>query len=469
VARKHAWTLTSGYSDNTDITVEVLNPANPGQYLFRGEFLDFDCRPETIVVAGAPDVTTEVCESVHGPVLGTAPGIALTRKTITRGVEGRTIEMFLDFSRAKSIGEFRDAVSKQAYSFNVLYADTAGNIAHFHLGTVPIRADGDDPWLLHDGTGSAEWQGMIPFDEMPQSINPDQGWLVNWNNKPGPVWPNASGGQGMHGPVQRVNTLLNLLGGLQPGTATLQTLEDFNRTAGFTASSPSGQARPVVVTTLRDELLARVDTGADPRLPDITALVSGWNMLQEDEDADGFYDDSPAGLVFNTWWAAAVERIFADDLGSALQQNIVANMMYRLIAPDPALPLQHDYLGGETVEGALTAALITALDQLEVDFGSTNVADWQQPISEIRHRPNGLATVPNTIWMNRGTYNQLVHLGRGPGLFAENVVAPGQSGVAGDPHVDDQLELYATWSYKRMVLGDDDLGGNVESVTELHP
>jgi acyl-homoserine lactone acylase PvdQ len=273
----------------------------------------------------------------------------------------------------------------------------------------------------------------------------------------------------MHGPVQRVNTLLNLLGGLQPGTATLQTLEDFNRTAGFTASSPSGQARPVVVTTLRDELLARVDTGADPRLPDIAALISAWNMLQEDEDADGYYDDSPAGLVFNTWWAAAVERIFADDLGSALQQNIVANMMYRLIAPAPALPLQHDYLGGETVEGALTAAMITALDALEVAFGSANVADWQQPISEIHHRPNGLATVPNTIWMNRGTYNQLVHLGRGPGLFAENVVAPGQSGVAGDPHVDDQLDLYATWSYKPMILGDNDLVGNVESVTELHP
>ena len=42
-----AWTFTSGISDNSDIYYEVLNPNNPGQYLFDGSYRDFDCSQET--------------------------------------------------------------------------------------------------------------------------------------------------------------------------------------------------------------------------------------------------------------------------------------------------------------------------------------------------------------------------------------------------------------------------------------
>ena len=87
MGKEHAWTLTSGISDNNDIYLEVLNPTNPGQYLFQGEYRDFDCRSETIVVRGAPAVTQLVCESVHGPLLGSAPGIAFSLKSAVHGLE----------------------------------------------------------------------------------------------------------------------------------------------------------------------------------------------------------------------------------------------------------------------------------------------------------------------------------------------------------------------------------------------
>jgi acyl-homoserine lactone acylase PvdQ len=75
--------------------------------------------------------------------------------------------------------------------------------------------------------------------------------------------------------------------------------------------------------------------------------------------------------------------------------------------------------------------------------------------------------VPDTIWMNRGTYNQIVHLGSGRQLWAENVVAPGQSGDPASPHFADQLPLYATWRYKPMRLDLPDLTGHVVSTTRL--
>jgi acyl-homoserine-lactone acylase len=71
--------------------------------------------------------------------------------------------------------------------------------------------------------------------------------------------------------------------------------------------------------------------------------------------------------------------------------------------------------------------------------------------------------------MNRGTYNQLVRLGPGRHLWAENVVAPGQSGDPASPHFADQLQLYASWRYKPMRLDHSDLAGHVSSATSLGP
>jgi acyl-homoserine lactone acylase PvdQ len=144
-------------------------------------------------------------------------------------------------------------------------------------------------------------------------------------------------------------------------------------------------------------------------------------------------------------------------------------LTYRLLVDGAALPLQHDYLDGETAEQAVTSALIDALDALELQYTSLDPADWLQEIAEIVWSPIGVGTVPNTIWMNRGTYNQIVHLGPGPELQAQNVIAPGQSGDPFSPHFADQLLNYATWTYKPMRLTRPDLNGVTNSQMRLKP
>jgi penicillin amidase len=71
--------------------------------------------------------------------------------------------------------------------------------------------------------------------------------------------------------------------------------------------------------------------------------------------------------------------------------------------------------------------------------------------------------------MNRGTNDQIVHLGQGPQLYSQNVVTPGQSGDPFSPHFADQLKLYDTWTYKPMMLNRDDLQDHTESVIQLQP
>jgi penicillin amidase len=469
VTENFAWSFTSGVSDNSDIYVEVLNPEDPGQYLFQGAWLDLECRVETILVRGGDDANLPVCKSVHGPVVGTAPGLAFTLKAASRGHEIESVEALLAAQQARTIDEIDRAMAGWAPNFNMFVADVRGNIAYWHLGKIPIRAPTDNPWLPHDGTGVAEWQGFVPWEEMPRALNPDQGWIANWNNKPAPGWHNANFGFGGWGPVHRVDALFSRLEGLEPGTITVETLEEVNRLAGWTTDTPSGSAGPVFVPGLLDDMLAHVNTAADPRLPDVVALLSAWDWLQVDADLDGTYDN-PSVTIFNTWCSSFAGRVFADDLGADFEPIVIGNLTHRLLDDEPVLPLLYDdYLGGETPEEAVTGALIDTLDALTVGYGSLDPADWLQPIAQIVWAPLGIGSVPNTIYMNRGTYNQIVHLGSGPELYGENVVAPGQSGDPFGLHFADQLELYATWTYKPMRLNRADLVGHIESTTRLKP
>lgn len=497
VSNRYAWTVTTGGSDVVDLYVEVLNPANPTEYLFNGEFLPFECRTETFDVLGAPPITQELCETIHGPVLAvdltTNPPIAITRKTVLQDSEVQNLEALLAANRARTLVGFLSALPDLTVNFNVLYAGARGNIGYQHVGLVPVRAEGDNPFLLKDGTGSAEWQGFVPFEDMPRAFNPEQGFLTNWNNKPAPGWPYPTEGFWNWGPVHRVETLNRLIAAEEPGTITLDTLRDINQAAGQTIDTPSGNPRYVVVSLL-EEMLADVDTSADPRLPQVVRVLEDWDLQRKDLDNDGLYDE-PAGAIFNTWWDKWVLDIFVDDLliecrtTTCSDENLIAfastdrtvdtatlgNLTYRLLNDPDSDLLQHDYLElepGETLENAraeaLTNALIAALDDLEQEFG-TALSDWQEPIAVIEWTPLGAGQVPDTIWMNRGTYNQIVDLGTRRVQRAINIVPPGQSGNPLDPHFADQLQLYATWQYKTMRLDLGDLRGNIESITRISP
>jgi acyl-homoserine lactone acylase PvdQ len=295
---------------------------------------------------------------------------------------------------------------------------------------------------------------------MPKVVNPAQGYLVNWNNKPEANWSNSVRGFGQWGPVARVRTLMNLVGALPPGSVGRETVAQINTLAGHTTDTPSGNAGTVVVSSLLGAMLANVDVDADERLPAVVGMLGKWNMLQVDRDVDGNFDH-PAVAIFNTWWPSLIDRVFADELGTRMERNVVANLAGRMLVPG-LVPLQHDYLDGESVVEAVTGALISALDSMTATYGSDMTA-WLHPDPMISWDAIGAAQVPDTPYQNRGTYFQISRLGRGAGLKAQNAVAPGQSGNPFSPHFADQLVNYATWDDKKMRLTKNSLAGHTES------
>ncbi|MFQ5862138.1 MAG: penicillin acylase family protein [Candidatus Brocadiales bacterium] len=189
-----AWTVTSGVSDSVDIFVEELNPKNPKEYKFKGEWRGFESKEEVFVVKGAAEnVTENICRSVHGPVflIDESKNLAYSTKRTFWGGEPKSFESFIWVDRASSIDGFAEAVNTITLSFNLFCAASDGQIGFWHVGKYRVPAPGVDPRLPASGTGQEEWRGFVSRHKLPHSVNPPEGLIVNWNNKPSKDWDNG--------------------------------------------------------------------------------------------------------------------------------------------------------------------------------------------------------------------------------------------------------------------------------------
>jgi penicillin amidase len=118
-------------------------------------------------------------------------------------------------NRATNWAEFRESLSGfWGPGMNVVFGDRAGNIGYLAIGRIPIRGDGKTPIAsdapLDGSSGTAEWTGWIPFDEMPSIYNPGSGILATANQNPYP--PNFShqvdGGYADRYRVEQIKALL---------------------------------------------------------------------------------------------------------------------------------------------------------------------------------------------------------------------------------------------------------------------
>ena len=138
-------------------------------------------------------MTLQVRETRHGPVLSDLipatgavfePGHVLALSWTALAADDVSIEALLDLGAARDWPAFVAAArSNGAPQQNVLYADTAGHIGFIAPGRVPIRAKGDGRWPVPGWTGEFDWQGTIPFAQLPRGLDPPDGVLVNANNR----------------------------------------------------------------------------------------------------------------------------------------------------------------------------------------------------------------------------------------------------------------------------------------------
>ncbi|MFN3327021.1 MAG: penicillin acylase family protein [Bryobacteraceae bacterium] len=178
--------------DQVDLYVEKLNPKNPDEYLYRGEWRRMEVERQEIRVRGRerPE-TVELRYTHHGPVIheDRARNRAYALKWV--GSEPGTAGYLaaLSVSRAKNWKDFVKAMERyKVPSENMMYADRAGNIGWIAAGLAPIRKNWSGLFPVPGDTGEYEWSGWLPLSEQPQSFNPPRGWLATANPSKIPAW-----------------------------------------------------------------------------------------------------------------------------------------------------------------------------------------------------------------------------------------------------------------------------------------
>ena len=196
-----AWTWTSGASDNVDTYIDSTQSMNlTDGYWHDGEWLDIEVIVDTIGMLAGEEIFTHY-RTVHGPVISAyLPLRQIYSQKMTFWMDEVDMADYIySINKAESIADYDEAISTAPMSFNAFAIDQEQNIAFWHGGRFQDRSDGVHPYLPHKGDGSEEWGGFIPFDDMPHSVNPDQGYFTNWNNKPSGSWNNGDIGPWISG------------------------------------------------------------------------------------------------------------------------------------------------------------------------------------------------------------------------------------------------------------------------------
>ena len=180
-----AWGLTNLGFDVEEVYAEKMD-VRSGRYFFEGKMEQAQADREVIFIKNHAPEEVSVWVTRHGPVFEQSNSMALSlRWTAFEPSLFRFV--FLDVDRARNWDEFTRAISTYGGpSQNFVYADVDGNIGYHAAGKLPIRHfEGGRP--VDGSSGQNEWDGYIPFDQLPQRFNPPDGIIASANDNPFPA------------------------------------------------------------------------------------------------------------------------------------------------------------------------------------------------------------------------------------------------------------------------------------------
>jgi penicillin amidase len=184
-----AWGYTNTMLDDADYYLERVNPRDPNQVEYLGQWETMKVSNEVIKVKGKPDVVYRLRRTRHGPVIDEVNdfdepgGHVLAMRWVARERFGAVKALYL-FNGARSIDDIERAMEHfKCPGQNVVYADRQGNIGFWTGAGIPRREGFSGAHLLPGWDGKHEWNGYVPTAQQPHLRNPAQGWIASANNK----------------------------------------------------------------------------------------------------------------------------------------------------------------------------------------------------------------------------------------------------------------------------------------------
>jgi penicillin amidase len=364
-----AWGMTTTNMDFTDVYIEEVvrdDDGNATGVMFEGNEIEFLRVPWSATLNDGS--TYDFCDGDgceappllfvphHGPVReifleqpeNPEDDVALTLRWTGQEISS-DINFLTELNRATTVEEARVALELiTTVGQNVVVVDTAGSIGWFPYNQLPKRTwatglDGAAPsWLPLDGrSGDYEWDEYFTLQELPQAMNPPQGYIATANNDmTGALLdgdPTTLPSGASHPPYQvsaasgyRFRRIVDLIEGIddQHTTATMdQIISDVYSLIGKDMAPK----------------MIEIAEGANPadiglNGPKVINALESWNY------------ECPTGLVGPTWDTALVDdsdellasagcaafHVLLDELRFRIEQNEFAPSFYDSDARSPS-------------------------------------------------------------------------------------------------------------------------------------
>lgn len=412
---KIAWGFTNLTTDVADLYVEKIDGDS---YWRDGALVPLEIEKDVIKVAGGDDVPLTIRRTAHGPIisgladdftaisedpvvgdadaalpLAGAPEIPSGDTAVslrwTALDPGTTSSALFAMNMAEDFEGFRRAASLfDVPAQNLIYADLEGNIGYQAPGRLPVRGAGDGTLPQPGWDSSYDWQGFIPFDELPVSYNPREGYIVTANNAivsdDYDYFLSKDWDYGYR--AARIAHLIERRAAAAPLTA--QDMRDIQMDDEMWIGKQLAAAMDAVPVE-RTGPKAAVD------------LLRTWDVQNS--------PDSPAAAYANVLWSNLVHNLFIDrevsmPVGDQGRLFTVVGQMLE----DPADPLwQNARLGVDDMESMLALSADHAYDEL-AELQGEDVTAWRWGdlhALSLTHSTLGTSGIaPIEMLFNRGPY-----------------------------------------------------------------
>ena len=351
-----AFGYTRFYIDQEDLYVYELNPANPEQYKYQGQWELFRVVREEIKIRGQQPMSVDLKFTRHGPVIYVDQPKNRAFAVKSAWLEPGTAPYYksIGYIRAQNFEEFKQTIGNWGTpGLNHVYADVRGNIGWMAGGMAPIRPNWDGLMPV-PGDGRFEWAGRWSGDQLPSIYNPKTGYITTSNEmnmpadypykerKLGFEWVNGS----RH---QRLDEMFHKLDKL--------TLEDSMRLQNDEVSIP---ARRLVA-------LLQPLSSSDPKTQSALDIIKGWDA--------SFDVDGPAPVLHEVWFS----RYLLKGFKYAVLPKTAADSF---VNPDTAVMLEAlerpDTVFGDNGVQKRNEVLLTSLRSAYEDVEKTQGLDTKQ-------------------------------------------------------------------------------------------
>ena len=471
--RHVAWGITNNICSQRDLYEERTDHLKPGCFLYDGEWEPERTLEETIQVRGERSIHKTVRFSRNGPIVDEIlpPEAAATGPVSLRWLghsDCGWLTSLLGIDRAGSVEELRAATRTwRVPTWSLVVADTKGHFGYQAVGGIPVRRvwergyrPGWDP--------AQQWQGLIPFEQMPRLEDPDRGWVATANNRVAPDnFPYPLSGTWASGHrARRIRQMIE--------TRDSFSREIFAEMQQDTRTLRADEALPGLLPVLQRSI--------NPRVLEAASLLQAWDR--------NMAPDSAAALIFevffNKWCGLVAAERFDHELADALS-GTCGGLAGALIHEDSA-----GWFNGTARETTIVDALTAALAEIESRLGP-DMSAWawgELHKVQLRHVLSGRGDLgmlldrgglpvggngvtvcntgfdPNWGALMGANYRLISDLGEN-GMWA--VESQGQSGHPGSDHYCDQLVEWLEGRYHFLALGAENALDDAESVAVLEP